>query len=79
MTLNEELFEAVRCGLRTRIQQLVADGADVNCANSKDWTPLALAVAGGQYEIARLLSDLGARQDTPSPNGQDVSMVLAAS
>jgi ankyrin repeat protein len=78
MTLNEQLHEAVRCGLEPQIAGLVADGADINYMNAKGWTALGLAVAGGQMSMAKFLVALGARADVVSPNGQQVAKELAA-
>ena len=47
MTLNEELLEAVRCGLEARILELVIQGADVNYVSVKGWTALGLATDRG--------------------------------
>jgi len=77
MTLNEELLEAVRCGLEARILELVIQGADVNYVSVKGWTALGLAIAGGQSHLGRTLVSLGAKADLISPNGQDLAKALA--
>jgi ankyrin repeat protein len=40
--------------------KLISRGVDVNASDSRERTPLALATAGEQYEIAELLLENGA-------------------
>ena len=70
MKIQWPLHVAAGLGQRERIEQLLADGVDVNLP-TRGWknTPLVYAVGGGNLEIVRLLVERGARIDARNAIG----------
>ncbi|MBA3954690.1 ankyrin repeat domain-containing protein [Candidatus Dependentiae bacterium] len=60
-----ELTDAVAKKDRQKVQQLLAEGADVNEPKGTDWAPLYAAAAFADKEIAQLLLDKGADINGP--------------
>jgi hypothetical protein len=58
--LNKRLIRASCNGVLLEVEQLLAQGANVNSANGKGFTPLCMAVRKGCVEMARLLIGAGA-------------------
>jgi ankyrin repeat protein len=61
------LHHAVAFKHRHVIHALVQGGADVNAKDKDDCTPFELATLADEYEIAKELSVLGAKDDPPDP------------
>ncbi|MGE3174561.1 MAG: ankyrin repeat domain-containing protein [Planctomycetota bacterium] len=58
--LDRQLLKESRRGHVTRIERLVADGANVNCRGKYGYTPLMAAASNGQVDAVRSLLALGA-------------------
>ncbi len=70
------LLEAVLLGDRAAVENLVANGADVNAAEDDGTTPLMRAAHGHSPEIVKLLIDAGA--DVAARNRYGVSALYLA-
>jgi ankyrin repeat protein len=71
-SLNTELLNAAEAGNKTKVEALVAKGADLDAKDKYGWTPLHRAVFNGKNDTAALLiakgADVNARNhdgDTP--------------
>jgi uncharacterized protein len=73
----DDLGDAVNAGDVARVQQLIAQGNDVNAVYPAG-TPLDLAAATGQTWIAGMLLDAGADLDAASDSGRSHPLHLAA-
>jgi hypothetical protein len=58
-SLNKELLAAVSAGDRTRVEALIAKGADVNAKDTNGQTPLHYAAFRENREIVELLIEKG--------------------
>lgn len=67
--LDEELVKASAQGNVERVQELLAEGADVDAIAVKEWTPLTAAAEHGHLDAVKVLSLAGARIDRPAPGG----------
>ncbi len=68
---------AVYDGDVERVQQLIADGADVTLANNYGSNAMQLAAEVANIEMLTLLLDAGADADSPNPEGQTALMLVA--
>jgi hypothetical protein len=66
---NQELLQAARTGDTLRVEQLLADGAEVDARDDQGRTALMLAVQSQQLQAARKLIELGARRSLTDPQG----------
>ena len=64
----QDLFNAARQNDTAQIEQLLENGADINQANERGFTPLILAVYANKKSAVELLLEKGA-----NPNSQDLS------
>ncbi|SFM58666.1 hypothetical protein SAMN05421738_10119 [Algoriella xinjiangensis] len=64
----QDLFSASRSNNIAEIEQLIADGNDVNEANERGFTPLILAVYNNNKEAAKVLLAKGANPQDKSGN-----------
>jgi len=60
MSLDEELFEAVKKGDIDKVRELLRRGASVKARNEYGGTPLHYAALRGHVDVARLLLERGA-------------------
>ncbi|MGV8125568.1 MAG: ankyrin repeat domain-containing protein [Candidatus Xenobiia bacterium LiM19] len=64
------IFEAIDRGDSDEVRRLIVEGTDVNKRSPNgEWTPLYRAARTGNLEIARILSDRGARVNDKAGNG----------
>jgi ankyrin repeat protein len=67
---NQGLFDAAALGEKTRIDELIACGGDVNWQDPKDqWTPLMAASWGRWADVVKVLLKAGARMDRKNVSG----------
>ncbi|WP_265027666.1 ankyrin repeat domain-containing protein [Wolbachia endosymbiont (group B) of Chorthippus parallelus] len=67
---NKALFNAVKQGELSKVEQYLAEGADPNYKDENDWTLLHDAASKGYIEIVRLLKAQGANVDAKSYNAK---------
>ena len=60
MAVDNRIFDAARTGDTGLLNELLAGGAEVNCADGRGFTPLILATYNNQPEAARILLESGA-------------------
>jgi len=75
--LNRELYEAADRGDISRVNEMLAAGADVNAAIHGDGSALIAAARSGNMEMARLLLDRGANPEF-GVNGDGTPLIAAA-
>ena len=75
--LDRALLEAAEEGDRTGISELIAAGADVNCAIDGDGSPLIVAAREGQLVAVRLLLEQGADPNM-GVSGDGNPLIMAA-
>lgn len=68
------LLNAAAKGDTTNVLQLIADGANINIANEKGWTPLVMAAFNQHMETVKVLVAAGADLNHQSVNGTTVFM-----
>ena len=61
--LDQDLIHASRTGDVDRVKALLSKGADPNAVDPEGWTPYLAASAEGNWQVMKLLQDLGARTD----------------
>lgn len=57
---DKALFDAVKAGDFSAIENRLNSGSDVNAADEHGWTPLDYAAGRGELEVVRLLVERGA-------------------
>ena len=57
------IHSSVQGGNITKVEQLLAEGTDINQTDDSKWTPLHVAAQYGQKEILELLLSKGASVD----------------
>src|SRR6266498_2675394 len=67
--LGQDLFLAINRGDLAGVKSLLKRGADPNARNGLEFTPLYLAAASGQTEVAEALLQAGAKLEATSPYG----------
>jgi uncharacterized protein len=89
--IDKDLVSAASSGDTKSVQRLLAEGADIETIQAKEWTPLIAAASEGKIEVVRLLLTSGADPNRPKPGGStalefaamhghvDVVMVLLSS
>jgi uncharacterized protein len=75
---SAELFDAVKSGNVTKVEQLLAAGADPNARGGVGLTPLISAAMDGRAEIGKLLLNNGADINAKSDSGMTALMLAAA-
>ncbi|MCC6003775.1 MAG: ankyrin repeat domain-containing protein [Thermofilum sp.] len=60
MSLDEELFIAVKSGNAPKVKELLSKGANVNARDERGHTPLHYAAMEGHAKVAKLLLERGA-------------------
>ena len=60
-----ELIRAIKRGDIAEVERLIHAGANLNCTDTQQWTPLFHAASTGRTDIMRLLLDAGASPDAP--------------
>ena len=66
---GEDLISAAADGKTDVVKALIAQGADLNKANSGGWTPINSAVGKGHAEVVKLLIAAGADVNKASNDG----------
>lgn len=66
------LLDASANGDTATISRWIAEGADINVANEKGWTPLVIAAFNQNMETVEALVDAGADVNHQSVNGTTV-------
>lgn len=61
--LDQDLIQASRSGDIDRVKALLSRGADLNAVDQEGWTPYLAASAEGNWQVMKLLQDMGARTD----------------
>ena len=69
MSLDEELFKAVKMGDAAKVKELLKKGANVNAKDRHSWTPLHYAAFGGYVEVVKLLLEHGADVNARAATG----------
>ena len=70
MTASDiELIRAIKRGDLTEIERLIRAGANLNCSDTQDWTPLFHAAHAGRTDILHLLLANGAEVDSHREKG----------
>jgi len=60
---NMELIQASRQGNMGQVVTLISKGADINAIDPDGWTPYLAASAEGNWQIMKVLADMGAKTD----------------
>lgn len=68
------LLDAAANGDTATVLRWIAEGADINVANEKGWTPLVMAAFNQHMETVKVLVDAGADVNHQSVNGTTVFM-----
>lgn len=61
--LDQDLIRASRSGDVNRVKVLLSKGADLNAVDPEGWTPYLAASAEGNWQVMKLLQDMGAKTD----------------
>ena len=69
-TLGLKLFEAIKRGDASSVEQLLQRGADPNVKDQRGFTPLHMAVYSGSLEVVQLLLEHGANPDAKDVGGK---------
>lgn len=60
---NLDLIQASRVGDLPRVESLIRQGADLNAVDPEGWTPYLAASAEGNWQVMKLLQEMGAKTD----------------
>jgi hypothetical protein len=77
-TAGADLIESAKIGDLARARDLLVQGAPVNAADRRGFTPLMWAAAGGSLEIVRLLLEGGAAVERRAADGTTALMLASA-
>jgi len=69
----EKLLDAAMYGNLQQVQQLIANGVDVNAISSCNRTALSLAIQGGKIPVIQALLDAGADPNLPDETDDDLA------
>ena len=72
--LHSSLLDDAANGDTATVLRWIAEGADINVANEKGWTPLVMAAFNQHIETVKVLVDAGADLNHQSANGTTVFM-----
>lgn len=61
--ISQDLIQASRTGDMSRVVTLIKQGADLNAMDRDGWTPYLAASAEGNWQVMKLLQDMGAKTD----------------
>jgi ankyrin repeat protein len=75
--LGQDLFLAIDRRDTATVKSLIAKGADPNCRNGLEFTPLYIAAASHQPEVVNVLLSAGAKFDADSPYGTPLMFAAA--
>jgi uncharacterized protein len=67
--IDKDLVSAAATGDTKTVQRLLAEGADIETIQAKEWTPLTAAASEGKIEVVKLLLASGADPNRPAPGG----------
>ncbi len=77
-TAGADLIESAKIGDLARARDLLVQGAPVNTADRRGFTPLMWAAAGGSLDIVRLLLEGGAAVERRAADGTTALMLASA-
>ena len=75
--INKALFDAALTGDLASVKRWVEAGADVKWHLSSGWTPLLVAVQGGNAEVVRFLAVRGGSLNATLPDGTGALTIAA--
>lgn len=61
--MDQDLIQASRTGDMNLVVNLIQQGADLNAMDREGWTPYLAASAEGNWQVMKLLQDMGAKTD----------------
>lgn len=61
--IDQDLIRASRSGDMNRVVTLIRQGADLNAIDQEGWTPYLAASAEGNWQVMKLLQEMGAKTD----------------
>lgn len=77
-SLDQSLFNAVKFGFAESFYGSIESGANVNCKDKNDMTPLMLATQNGFYEMVQFLIKKGANVNAVTKNNSTALMIAAS-
>ena len=60
---DQALIQASRKGDMQLVVSLIRQGADINAVDPEGWTPYLAASAEGNWQVMKVLQDMGAKTD----------------
>lgn len=77
--LNQQLIEAVENGDKVAVEELIANGVDVNARDNDSWAALMYAANNGRTEIVKILLTNGAEINMRNEAGRTSLMIAVSS
>ena len=74
---NDSLFWGIEDGNIQSVKKAIKDGANIEMANSDNYTPLMYSCLESNKDITKLLLDYGAKVNAKNKNG-DTALSIAA-